>query len=106
MTDATQPNEPAANDAQPAEPLIKIDPQILAQIGEAMGRVMQEMPHLCAAVSRAVADIAGEPIPIALVVFGQGFAMHGSNVAKDESDRLVVSYAEALKRGGGSDAAG
>lgn len=88
---------------KPAEPLIKVDPTIRSQIGEGMATVMEQLPHLTAALDRAVADLAGKRLAIAIVVYTEGFAMHGSNLPKDASDAAIIGYAESLKNHGGSD---
>jgi hypothetical protein len=100
-----QQNDTQPQQAAPAEQVVTVPPEVRAQIGEAMAKVMEQMPFLTGALDRAMTDLVGSRVAFAIVVFGKGFALHGANIPKEMSDSAIVSYAEALKNGG-SNAAG
>ena len=78
------------NGIAPGTPVEAIQPEPTAKLLDAL-------PGLIGAIDRAIFDTAGEKFPFVLLVFGNGGALHATNIDAKVAINAVQEFANAMK---------
>lgn len=87
MNDEVQPN--VANGQ--GNPMTPLQPEVLA-------KALDSLPGIIGGIDNYLRDAIGQPLPFVLLVFSGNGAMHAQNFNAAEANRLVMAFADTLKK--------